>query len=80
MRLLEFLNCNPNKALFREFLSNFVRQVKRARAAKQCDASKMLARELRELRRLNEEKVVPTPAYERAKQRILQKQGFAGSA
>jgi hypothetical protein len=78
VRLLEFLNRNPNNAMFREFLGNFIRQISAAKAAKNQDIKQALARELRELRRLHEEKVVPKPAYERAKQRILKQQGFSG--
>ena len=80
IRLLEFINGNPNKALFREFISTFVRQIETARAAKHYDTNQILARELREIRRLHEEKVVPKASYERAKQRIFKHPAFSGAA
>ena len=78
IRLIEFINNNPNKTLFRKFIGNLARQIKAARAAKGHNASQALARELRELRRLNKEKVVPSATYDRAKQRILKHPAFSG--
>ena len=78
IKLIEMINNNPNKALFREFIHNLVMQINTAKAAKRHDTSQFLAHELRELRRLNEEKVLPTVIYNHAKQRILQHPGFSG--
>lgn len=78
IRLIEFINNNPNKTLFRKFIGNLARQIKAAKAAKGHNASQALARELRELRRLNKEKVVPSATYDRAKQRILKHPAFSG--
>lgn len=78
IKIIEFINNNPNKPLFRKFIGNLVRQIKSAKAAKGQNTTQALARELRELRRLKDEKVVPPATYDRAKARILKHPGFDG--
>lgn len=78
IKIIEFMNNNPNKALFRKFIGNLARQIKAAKAAQGYNTTQALAREMRELRRLRDEKVVPPVTYDRAKQRILKHPGFAG--
>ena len=75
-RLLEMIYSNPNKAQFLGFIKKFVAQIKASKTAKNMDQSKLLAAELKELRRLKDEVVVSEGAYEKAKRLIFKHKAF----
>ena len=59
VRLMELDYNKPDKDSFREFISKFCGQIKETKQASSLDPSQLLARELKELRRLKEERIVP---------------------
>ena len=67
IKLIELLNKYPDKESFREFISLFIVQIKTARKKKGFTASKFLAKELQELRRLRDEQVITEEEYQAAK-------------
>ena len=76
IRLIELINNNPDKAAFRSFITKFIMQINKSKTAKNMTQDKFLARELKELRRLKDETVVPEPAYEKAKRLIFKHKAF----
>lgn len=76
IKLVELINKNPDKANFRSFITKFVMQINKSKTAKGLNQNKFLARELRELRRLKDESVIPVRSYEKAKQLILRHEAF----
>ena len=74
--LVELINNNPDKAQFRSFITKFIVQINKSKTAKGYTASKFLAKELKDLRRLKEETVIPTLAYEKAKKLIFGHKAF----
>ena len=79
VRLLEFINMNPDKVAFRNFITKFIMQIKKSKTAKGYNQSKFLARELREIRRLKDEGIVPIASYEKAKERIFKHEAFSSA-
>jgi hypothetical protein len=75
-RLLEMIYNNPNKGHFHDFIKKFVAQIKASKKAKSMDQSKLLAAELKDLRRLKDEIVVSDDAYEKAKRLIFKHKAF----
>ena len=76
IKLIELLNKYPDKEAFRDFIGRFIVQIKTARKQKGFTASKFLARELRELRRLRDEQVVTEEEYQTAKVVIFKHDSF----
>ena len=76
VRLLELANNNPDKESFRNFINKIVVKINKSKSAKGMNQSQMLASELKELRRLKDETIVPEEAYERAKRRIFRHEAF----
>lgn len=76
IRLFELANNNPNKDDFREFINKIVVQINKSKAAKGMNQSQLLAAELKELRRLKDECIVPEGSYEKAKQLIFKHEAF----
>ena len=76
IRLIEFINKNPDNDSFRKFINKFIMQVKKSKTAKNLSQSKFLASELKELRRLKDETVIPQNSYEKAKQLIFKHEAF----
>ena len=76
IRLIELTNNNPNKESFRGFVKQIVVQINKSKAAKKMDQSQLLAAELKELRRLKDERIVPEESYEKAKLQIFKHEAF----
>jgi hypothetical protein len=76
IRLLELANNNPDKESFRGFVKQIVAQINKSKAAKNMDQSQLLAAELKELRRLKGESIVPEESYEKAKLQIFKHEAF----
>ena len=76
IRLFELANNNPGKDDFRDFINKIVVQINKSKAAKGMNQSQLLAAELKELRRLKDEKIVPEEAYEKAKRLIFKHGAF----
>ena len=76
VKLLELFNHNPDKSSFRQFVDQFSRQIKSARQARNLPPSSLLAKELQELRRLKDERVIPQAAYERAKKILFKHEAY----
>ena len=76
IRLFELANNNPGKDDFRDFINKIVVQINKSKAAKGMNQSQLLAAELKELRRLKDEKIVPEESYEKAKQLIFKHGAF----
>jgi hypothetical protein len=79
IRLFELANNNPDKDTFRSFVNRIVVQINKSKAAKNMNQSQLLAAELKELRRLKDENIVPTESYEKAKQEIFKHEAFKPS-
>lgn len=76
VRMIELINNNPDKVRFRQFITRFIVQINKSKTAKQYTAKKLLVNELKQLRRLKDETVIPTDAYEKAKTRIFSHEAF----
>ena len=76
IRLFELANNNPDKESFRDFVNRIVVQINKSKAAKNMNQSQLLAAELKELRRLKDENIVPEEAYEKAKLQIFKHEAF----
>ena len=76
IRMIELINNNPDKTQFRKFITRLIVQINKSKTAKRYSQNKFLANELKELRRLKDESVVPTEAYEKAKQLIFKHEAF----
>ena len=76
IRLFELANNNPDKESFHDFVNRIVVQINKSKAAKNMDQSQLLAAELKELRRLKDEKIVPKESYEKAKLQIFKHEAF----
>ena len=79
IRLVELINKNPDNRSFRSFLNNFVMQINKAKTARGLNQAKFLARELKELRRLKDEAVIPENSYEKAKRLIFKHEAFTSA-
>jgi hypothetical protein len=79
IRLVELINKKPDNKSFRSFVNNFVMQINKARTARGLTQAKFLARELKELRRLKDEGVIPENSYEKAKQLIFRHEAFTSA-
>ncbi|MDH3634795.1 MAG: hypothetical protein OES20_08830 [Gammaproteobacteria bacterium] len=79
IKLVELINKNPDNARFRSFVNKFVVQINKSKTAKGLNQSKLLALELRELRRLKDEAIVPEVSYEKAKQVIFKHEAFSAN-
>jgi hypothetical protein len=79
IRLLELANNNPNKDSFRDFVNKLVVQINKSKSAKGLDQGQMLTSELKELRRLKDESILPEESYEKAKRRIFRHEAFKTS-
>ena len=76
IRLFELANNNPDKDHFREFVNKIVVQINKSKDAKGMNQSQLLAAELKELRRLKDENIVPDVSYVKAKQLIFKHEAF----
>ena len=76
IRLLELENKRPNQQAFTDFINKIVVQINKSKTAKGFDQSKFLAAELKELRRLKDETIVPEESYEKAKKLIFKHEAF----
>jgi hypothetical protein len=76
IRLFELANNNTDKDDFREFINKIVVQINKSKAAKGMNQSQLLVAELKELRRLKDEYIVPEESYEKAKQLIFKHEAF----
>ena len=76
IRLIELISNNPDKARFRRFITRFIVQINKSKTAKQYTAKKFLVNELKQLRRLKDETVIPNDAYEKAKTLIFSHEAF----
>jgi len=79
IRLVELMNNNPDRKRFRSFVNNFVMQINKTKTSRGFNQAKFLARELKELRRLKEEAVIPVKSYEKAKQLIFKHKAFTNA-
>ena len=79
IRLIELINKNPDNDSFRSFLNKLVMQINKAKTARGLTQAKFLARELKELRRLKDEGVIPENSYEKAKQLIFKHEAFTSA-
>ena len=76
IRLFELANNNPDKDKFRSFVNQIVVQINKSKVAKEMNQSQLLASELKELRRLKDENIVPDDSYEKAKVLIFKHEAF----
>ena len=76
IRLLELENKRPNPKSFTAFINKIVVQINKSKTAKALNQSKFLAAELKELRRLKDEAIVPEESYEKAKKLIFRHEAF----
>jgi hypothetical protein len=76
IRLFELANNNPDREIFRDFVNRIVVQINKSKAAKNMNQSQLLAAELKELRRLKDENIVPEDSYEKAKLQIFKHEAF----
>jgi hypothetical protein len=79
IRLLELENKRPNPQSFTAFINKIVVQINKSKTARGLDQSKFLAAELKELRRLKDESIVPEESYEKAKRLIFKHEAFKSS-
>lgn len=79
IRLLELENKRPNPKSFTAFINKIVVQINKSKTARGLDQSKFLAAELKELRRLKDEAIVPEESYEKAKRLIFKHEAFKSS-
>ncbi len=79
IKLIELINKNPDNESFRRFINRFVQQINKSKTAKGFKQNKFLAQELRELRRLKDETVIPVESYEKAKQLIFGHEAFSAT-
>ena len=80
VRFIELLNSYPDKKSFRKFLSMFKKHVKNEKAKNNFSQSKLLTRELQELRRLKNEGVISGSMYESGKALIFKHESFQVAA
>ena len=76
IKLIEVLNKYPDKVTFQNFIAQFMTQVKNQKNKQGYSQSKLLARELQEIRRLMNEEVISQKQYESGKARILNHPAF----
>ena len=76
IRLLELENKQPDQKTFTSAVNKIVVHINKSKSAKGLDSSKFLAAELKELRRLKDESIIPGESYEKAKSLIFKHQAF----
>lgn len=74
--ILELINNSPNRQAFSSFVQTLSSQIIQARQKSQLDTTARLTMELKELRRLKDEGVIPDTHYEQGKKRIFRNQAF----
>jgi len=74
--VVAFVNNNPSRQEFKTYIKNLKLCIEKIQAKNAHKANDWLANELGETRRLKDEKVISDKDYERAKRRILSRQGF----
>jgi hypothetical protein len=74
--ILEFINNNPDHESFQQFSDMLSRQILLASQRNPASPKEILAQELKELRRLTNESVIPALHYERAKKQIFRNKAF----
>lgn len=74
--VLELMNNRPNKNDFSEFINTLSTHIVKAKHGNQIDQAECLRSELKELRRLKDETVIPESVYEQAKKLILRNNAF----
>lgn len=74
--ILELINNKPNRQAFSTFMDFLSAQIIQARQNSHLDTTERLTMELKELRRLKDEGVIPESHYEQAKKRIFRNQAF----
>jgi hypothetical protein len=76
IRLLELAYNNPDKDSFHQFINKIVVQINKSKTAKNMNQGQFLTSELKELRRLKDETIVPDESYEKAKRLIFRHEAF----
>ena len=76
IRLLELENKQPNQKSFTTAVNKIVIHINKSKSAKGLSPGKLLAAELKELRRLRDEAIVPRESYEKAKKLIFKHEAF----
>ncbi len=76
IKVIELINKYPDKDEFRQFIRRFIIQIKKAKAKKSFTTSKFLTQEIKEIRRLRDEKVVTENEYQSAKAIIFKHSSF----
>jgi len=79
IRLLELENRRPDQHSFTAAVNRIVVQINKSKTARGLDQSRFLAAELKELRRLKDESILPEESYEKAKKLIFQHKAFKNS-
>jgi len=79
IRLLELENKRPNPQSFTAFINKIVVQINKSKTARGLDQGKFLAAEMKELRRLKDEFIIPEESYEKAKRLIFKHEAFKSS-
>jgi len=79
IRLLELENKRPNPQSFTAFINKIVVQINKSKTARGLNQGKFLAAELKELRRLKDEFIIPEESYEKAKRLIFKHEAFKSS-
>jgi len=75
-QVLEFINNTPNRESFNEFIDLLSSHIIKAQQSSGLTPTERLVFELKELRRLKDENVIPVNEYELAKQRIFKNKAF----
>jgi len=76
--VLELMNRKPDRESFKQFLDLLSSHIIKAQHSAGLSPTDSLIMELKELRRLKDETVVPESLYEQAKKKILQNKAFTG--
>jgi hypothetical protein len=75
--ILELINNNPDHESFTEFINLLSSHVIKAQSSADLNPTEKLVMELKELRRLKDETVIPESDYEQAKQKIFRNKAFS---
>ncbi|MEN8167029.1 MAG: hypothetical protein ABFR65_06065 [Pseudomonadota bacterium] len=77
--VLEFINKNPDRASFSEFIDTLSQHILMAQQQANLNPIQQLPLELKELRRLKNEAAIPSDIYESAKKRIFRNKAFTSA-
>ena len=76
VKFIELINSYPDKKSFRKFVTTFKTHVKNEKVRNNFSQSKLLTREMQELRRLKNEGVISAAHYESGKALIFKHDSF----